>query len=216
MWEQFHHQMSQKLFHSTERTVRNNNLDPNSWCTLYSWAPSPNRYHRPYLHVLGCWEKQIDWVNSHITTQWEREGCHVQQTKEYTSDGSASERMSALSSAESHTSCVCVCMCVHEHSTTTAKTVTKIPDDFWTQSNVVSADWPDLCWANQSLVWECGTINVPIVYEISYGNTSEHDTGTSEVSVSEWHTSKSSRTEVKTRNKSWYLGQIHQVSNPEN
>lgn len=111
MWEQFHHQMSQKLFHSTERTVWNNNLDPNSWCTLYSWAPSPNRYHRPYLHVLGCWEKQIDWVNSHITTQWEREGCHVQQTKEYTSDGSGSERMSALSSAESHTSCVCVRAC---------------------------------------------------------------------------------------------------------
>lgn len=33
--------------------------------------------------------------------------CHVQQTKEYDSDGSHTEQMSALSSAESQRECVC-------------------------------------------------------------------------------------------------------------
>lgn len=54
-------------------SLPNNNLDLNSWYTFYSRALFPNRYHLPYLHVLGCWEWQIDWENSHITTQWERE-----------------------------------------------------------------------------------------------------------------------------------------------
>lgn len=33
--------------------------------------------------------------------------CHVQQTKEYDSDGSHTEQMSALNSAESQRECVC-------------------------------------------------------------------------------------------------------------
>lgn len=54
-------------------SLPNNNPKLNSWDTFYSQALFPNRYHLPYLHVLGCWEWQIDWENSHITTQWERE-----------------------------------------------------------------------------------------------------------------------------------------------
>lgn len=34
--------------------------------------------------------------------------CHVQQTKEYDRDGSHTEQMSPLNSAESHILCVCL------------------------------------------------------------------------------------------------------------
>lgn len=57
--------------------------------------------------------------------------CHVQQTKEYDSDGSHTEQMSAFNSAESHTACVRV------RWKTIAEIMSKISDDLRTMKNVM-------------------------------------------------------------------------------
>lgn len=60
--------------------------------------------------------------------------CHVQQTKEYDSNGSHTEQMSALNSAESHAECVCAWW------KTIAEIMSKISDDLWTLKRVMGEE----------------------------------------------------------------------------
>lgn len=94
-------------FKTLPASLPNNNLDLNSWYTFYSRALFPNRYHLPYLHVLGCWEWQIDWENSHITTQWERE-CVMCSKQRNTTVMALTPSKCLLSTQPNHIQRVCV------------------------------------------------------------------------------------------------------------
>lgn len=90
-------------------SLPHNNLVLNSWYTFYSRALFPNRYHLPYLHVLGCWEWQIDWENGHITTQWERE-CVMCSKQRNTTAMALTQSKCLLSTQPNHKDCVCAAM----------------------------------------------------------------------------------------------------------
>lgn len=88
-------------------SLPNNNPDLTSWYTFYSRVLLPNRYHLPYLHVLGCWEWQIDWENSHITTQWETE-CVVCCKQRNTAAMALTPSKCLLLTESNHNQSVCV------------------------------------------------------------------------------------------------------------
>lgn len=68
----------------------------------------------PYLHVHGCWERQIVWENSHITTQWEREWVMCSKQKKMTAMALTPSKC-LFSTQPNHRQSVSVLLCVCKH-----------------------------------------------------------------------------------------------------